>query len=127
MAYYYQDSTQAYAPLEGNDFPFLVESSRRIGLENRIAERVNQFPWKQLTGSGTYTWVLLVLFISGLWGRKGQKLMELLPVLILTAGLLLTHVNGAVRYACPVMFAAPYLLATYRIPVLKTDIPSLNT
>ena len=121
MAYYYQDSAQAYAPLEGTEFPFLVESSRRISWENRIAERVDRFPWKQLTGSGIYIWALLVLFVSGLWGQKRQKLMELLPVLILTAGLLLTHVNGAVRYACPVMFAVPYLLATYRVPAPETD------
>lgn len=121
LAYNYQDSTEAYAPLEGGEFPFLVENSRRISWENRIANQTEKFPWKLLTGSGIYTWTLLVLFVSALWKKDRQKRMELLPGLLLTAGLLLTHVNGAVRYACPVMFIVPYLLATYRASVEETD------
>ena len=120
MAYYYQDSQQAYEPLEGDEFPFLVESGRRIGWENRLADWTEKFPWKTLTGPGVYTWGMLVLFVSALWGKRREKRMELLPGLLLTAGLLLTHVNGAVRYACPVMFIVPYLLATFRAPVEKS-------
>ena len=107
--------------MEGSEFPFLVENSRRISWENRIANRTEKFPWKLLTGSGIYTWTLLVLFVSALWKKDRQKRMELLPGLLLTAGLLLTHVNGAVRYACPVMLIVPYLLATYRASVEETD------
>ena len=121
LAYNYQDSPEAYEPLEGSEFPFLVENSRRISWENRIANQTEKFPWKLLTGSGIYTWTLLVLFVSALWKKDRQKRMELLPGLLLTAGLLLTHVNGAVRYACPVMFIVPYLLATYRAGIEVTD------
>lgn len=116
LAYYYQDSPEAYAPLDGSEFPFLVETGRRIAWENRIADWTQKFPWNILTGSGVYTWALLVLFVSALWKKDREKRMELLPVLLLTAGLLLTHVNGAVRYACPVMMSVPYLLAAYRTP-----------
>ena len=121
LAYNYQDSPEAYEPLEGSEFPFLVENSRRISWENRIANQTEKFPWKLLTGSGIYTWTLLVLFVSALWKKDRRKRMELLPGLLLTAGLLLTHVNGAVRYACPVMLIVPYLLATYRASVEETD------
>lgn len=120
LAYYYQDSPEAYAPLEGSEFPFLVETGRRIGWENRIADWTGKFPWSLFTGAGIYTWALLVLFVSALWKKDRKKRMELLPVLLLTAGLLLTHVNGAVRYACPVMMSVPYLLATFRTPARGT-------
>lgn len=114
LAYHYQDSTQAYPPLEGEVFPFVVPQARRIGLEYKLANLTEKFPWKQLTGAGSYTWMILILLLAACGKRDWQKTMELLPTLILTAGLLLTHVNGAVRYACPVMFSVPFLLAVFR-------------
>ena len=36
--------------------------------------------------------------------------MELLPLVLLTAGLLLTHLNGAARYASPLYYCVPVVL-----------------
>lgn len=42
-----------------------------------------------------------------------------LPVLLAIAGLLLTHVNGSVRYAGPVIYTVPVLLVLMKAKKTK--------
>ena len=42
-----------------------------------------------------------------------------LPVLLAIAGLLLTHINGAVRYAGPVVYSVPVLLVLMKAKKIK--------
>ena len=68
------------------------------------------FPLKELISPGTYTWLTLLL-LAAAWKQKNrQRLVELLPLVLLTAGLLLTHLNGAARYASPLYYCVPVVI-----------------
>ena len=60
--------------------------------------------------SGIYNWAALVLGLAAWYAGDREKKRMVLPVLLALAGLLLTHVNGSVRYAGPVIYAVPVLL-----------------
>lgn len=73
-----------------------------------------------LIGPGLYSWTLL-LTAMGILRKKQKSLLPLvIPLVILTAGLLLTPVNGENRYAYPVIVMAPILFFLSRCPA-RTD------
>ena len=91
---------------------FLPEPLRREG-EDFLEEVQNFLPVRLLCGPGLYSWLWGILLLAALWDRRKQMLWALAPVGLLTVGLLLSHINGAVRYALPQMLCIPFLLAIY--------------
>lgn len=68
-------------------------------------------PFRLLTSPGLFAWVLLMAIVGALHCRQRRYVVAMLPALIVLAGCLLSAVNGYVRYALPLYFAAPVLLA----------------
>ena len=63
-----------------------------------------------LIGPGLYSWMLLFTAMRTIRNRQWSVLPLIIPLIILTAGLLLTPVNGENRYAYPVITMAPMFL-----------------
>lgn len=84
-----------------------VAEQLKSGLQSLFA----YVPFRLLTAPGLYG-CLALFALAGLWGvRKRGKLLCMLPVLFTLAGCLFSAVNGYFRYAMPLYFAAPVLLA----------------
>lgn len=98
-------------PGTSSDFRYWAPNAVRKPAEETIFDVTHQFPQAILLSSGTYSWLCLLLLASALYRRKKGALPEVLPVVLALAGLLLTHTNGTVRYAAPVIFTVPMLLA----------------
>lgn len=64
-----------------------------------------------LLGTGLYAWILLLAVGYSLRKKSGLALLGLLPSLTLAAGLLMSHVNGNIRYGYPLIAAAPLNIA----------------
>lgn len=73
-----------------------------------------EYPVRLLVVSGAYNVLALLLLAAALWQKNSRKMLLLLPALAAMAGLLLTHLNGAVRYAAPVIYTLPVLLVLCR-------------
>ncbi len=87
-----------------------LEGDSRREAEARLWEYEHSYPARLFLLPGIYSWLALMLGLSA-WhtGDKERKHL-VLPVLLALAGLLLTHVNGSVRYAGPVIYSVPVLL-----------------
>ena len=83
-------------------------------IESRLWAAEWSYPLRLLVVSGGYNVLALLLFAAALWQKSARKKRMLLPVLLALGGLLLTHLNGAVRYAAPVIYAVPVLLVFCR-------------
>ena len=68
-----------------------------------------------LCSPGLYSWLTGIALLAAVFGKRKDQLLSLLPVGLLVVGLLLSHINGAVRYAFPVMACIPYFLAVYPV------------
>ena len=70
-----------------------------------------------LIGPGLYTWMLLFTAMRVVRKKQWSVLVLMIPLVLLTAGLLLTPVNGENRYAYPVITLAPvFFLLNCRLP-----------
>lgn len=98
-------------PGERAHFSYWVPERLRLPAETALFDWTRSYPQAVLLSSGTYSWLCLLLLASALYRRKKGALPAVLPVVLALAGLLLTHTNGTVRYAAPVIFAVPMLLA----------------
>lgn len=97
-------------PKADSNFSHWLPEDTRRAFEDRLWAATDTFPLKELISPGTYTWLTLLL-LAAAWKQKNrQRLVELLPLALLTAGLLLTHLNGAARYASPLYYCVPVVL-----------------
>lgn len=99
---------------ESSSFSYYLPESIRTTVENELWEVMKAPVLRELTGTGAYTWLSLLLFSAALWQKNRKKEIWLLSVTVLTAGLLLTHLNGALRYASPLIYTAPVLQLLFR-------------
>lgn len=97
-------------PKADSNFSHWLPEDTRKAFEDKLWAATDTFPLKELISPGTYTWLTLLL-LAAAWKQKNrQRLVELLPLALLTAGLLLTHLNGAARYASPLYYCVPVVL-----------------
>ncbi len=68
-------------------------------------------PFRLLVSPGAYGWAVLLAVAGVLHCRKRRYLIAMLPVLVVLLGCLFSAVNGYFRYALPLYFAAPVLMA----------------
>ena len=108
--YPFQKLTKA----ESSSFFYYLPESTRTKIENELWEIMKAPVLREFTGTGAYTWLSLLLFGAALWRKDRKKEIWLLSVTVLTAGLLLSHLNGALRYASPLIYTAPVFLLLYR-------------
>ena len=76
--------------------------------------------------AGIFSWVLIAIVGYSVHRRSLQAFWGTVPSLVLTIGLLFSHVNGEIRYAYPMIAATPLVLsfAIYSISAQKTSIIS---
>ncbi len=97
-------------PKADSSFSHWLPEDTRRAFEDKLWAATDTFPLKELISPGTYTWLTLLL-LAAAWKQKNrQRLVELLPLALLTVGLLLTHLNGAARYASPLYYCVPVVL-----------------
>lgn len=82
--------------------------------ENNLWAFETAYPVRLLVLSGAYTCLALLLLTAAAWQRDTRKKLLLLPVVLALGGLLLTHLNGSVRYTAPIIYTVPVLLALCR-------------
>lgn len=97
-------------PKADSSFSHWLPEDTRRAFEDKLWAATDTFPLKELISPGTYTWLTLLLLATAWKQKNRQRLVELLPLVLLTAGLLLTHLNGAARYASPLYYCAPVVL-----------------
>ncbi len=68
-------------------------------------------PFRLVTTPGGYGWVLLFAAVALLGLRRRENLVAMLPALFTLVGCFASAVNGYFRYAMPLYFLAPVLLA----------------
>lgn len=88
-------------------FSHWMPEDLRQRAENRLWALTDQSPVRELSSPGTYTWLCLLLLAAAAYRRDRREGIRLLPLVLLTAGLLLTHLNGAIRYASPLLYCVP--------------------
>lgn len=78
--------------------------------------RLEKFlPVQLFAGCGSFTWLALCLLAAG-WVQKNKlQLLAAFPTTVTTLGLLVTHMNGAVRYGSPLLVSVPILLLLFRV------------
>lgn len=64
-----------------------------------------------LVSPGLYGWAVLFVLVTLLSSRPKRLLLAAAPALFCLAGCLLSAVNGYIRYAMPLYFCTPFLLA----------------
>lgn len=98
---------------ESTHFSYWLPEQQRLAGEE-ILEQVQEFlPVRILCSPGLYCWLGGILFLAAVYAPENRQKWILLPIVLLILGLLLSHINGAVRYAFPVMLCVPFLLAGY--------------
>lgn len=98
-----------------SDFSYLLPESVRQCFENFQWALLDRPLVRVLTSCGSYVWLSLLLFGAALWQGDREKTLWLVSLLAMVLGLLLTHLNGAVRYASPLLYLAPVFLLLYRV------------
>ena len=111
-----------YAPLvqlnditetEETHFSYWLPEARRLAGEETL-QKVQEFlPVRILCSPGLFCWLGAILFLAAAEAPGNRQKWILLPIELLILGLLLSHINGAVRYAFPVMLCVPFLLASF--------------
>lgn len=109
-----QRAFDGIAPGASSVFSYYAPDSIRKPLEEKFFDWSHGRPQALLLSSGSYSWMCLLLLAAALWQRSRKKLQMVLPTFLAVMGLLLTHTNGTIRYAAPVIFAAPMLFAYLR-------------
>lgn len=88
-------------------FSHWLPEDLRQKAENHLWALTDQSPVRELSSPGTYTWLCLLLLAAAVYRRDRREKIRLLPLVLLTAGLLFTHLNGAIRYASPLLYCVP--------------------
>lgn len=70
----------------------------------------NHFPLNLFIGPGLYIWTVFLSSAAAFASRNKKKIGIAVPIFCFAIGLLLTPVNGEVRYAYPIMAVAPLVL-----------------
>lgn len=111
----YPTQTQFQGIADGvwSDFSFFLPEQLRQAGEETLEAIQSFLPVRLLCGPGLYSWLCVILLVAAAQDHRKQIRWALLPVTLLTAGLLLSHINGAVRYAMPEMIVVPFLWALY--------------
>ncbi|MDD3214182.1 MAG: DUF6020 family protein [Eubacteriales bacterium] len=91
-------------------FDFTV-NERAVALKTALQNLFNCAPFRLLCAPGLYGWLTLFALIGVLGCRRRRNVILLLPALITLLGCLFSAVNGYFRYAMPLYFMAPVLLA----------------
>lgn len=68
---------------------------------------------------GGYPWVILFAFLDALRRRRYALILPQLPSILTVAVLFLSPVSGSYRYAMPLAYAIPFLLAAGLLPVWR--------
>ena len=87
-----------------------LESDTMHRIEADLWEYEHAYPARLFLLSGLYNWLALMLGLAAWYSGSRERKVMVLPTLLAVAGLLLTHVNGSVRYAGPVIYSVPILL-----------------
>lgn len=66
---------------------------------------------------GFYPWVILLLFLNALRRRRWREILPQLPAILSVAVLLVAPVSGSYRYAMPMIYVIPFLLAGSLLPI----------
>lgn len=90
-----------------SSFSHWLPEETRQNAENRLWSLTDRPIIRELSSPGTYTWLCLLLLAAAVFRRDRREKIILLPLVLLTAGLLLTHLNGAIRYASPLLYCVP--------------------
>ena len=91
-------------------FDFTV-NPRAEALRTALQSLFQYAPFRLLTAPGAYGLIALFAFAAVLGLQKRANAICMLPALITLLGCLGSAVNGYYRYAMPLYFAAPVLLA----------------
>lgn len=104
----------SYVEIGLGDFSRWLEGETSRAAEGLLWDYEHSYPARILVVSGIYNWLGLMLGLAAWYSGDKEKKRMVLPVLLAIAGLLLTHVNGSVRYAGPVIYSVPVLLILMR-------------
>jgi len=74
-----------------------------------------------LLGTGLYAWVLLIMLAYSIRKKSQLAFLGLVPSLALMIGLMMSHVNGELRYGYPLIAAAPLNMAWVLYAVSRTS------
>lgn len=91
-------------------FDFTV-NPRANALKATLQSLFQFAPFRLLTAPGAYGLIALFAFAAAMGLKKRANAICMLPVLLTLLGCLFSAVNGYYRYAMPLYFAAPVLLA----------------
>jgi CHASE2 domain-containing sensor protein len=91
-------------------FDFTVNPAAET-LKTALRSLFDYVPFRLLTAPGLYGWLALFALASVMGCRRRWNAIVTLPSLMTLAGCLFSAVNGYFRYAVPLYFAAPLLLA----------------
>ena len=108
-----------YVEPQLSGFSRWLESDARRAAESKLWDFEHSYPVRIFVVSGIYNWLGLLLGLAAWYAGSREKKQMALPVLLAIAGLLLTHINGAVRYAGPVVYSVPVLLVLMKAKKIK--------
>lgn len=91
-------------------FDFSV-SNRSAALKNTLQTLFDYAPFRLLCAPGLYGWFALFALAGVMGCRRRENAIAMLPALLTLLGCLFSAVNGYFRYAMPLYFMAPVLLA----------------
>ena len=74
-----------------------------------------------LIGTGFYAWVLIIMLAYSIRKKSLLAFLGLVPSLALAIGLLMSHVNGELRYGYPLIAAAPLNMVWVLYAVSRTS------
>jgi len=91
-------------------FPFSVNSAS-VGLKAAMDRLANSPLFRWIISPGLYGWIVLFTLAMLLASHRKNLLLAAVPALFSLAGCMLSAVNSYFRYAMPLYFSAPLLLA----------------
>lgn len=91
-------------------FPFTV-NPRAAAWKQALQTLFGVAPFRLLVAPGAYGWLTLMAVAGALGCLRRRALVCMLPALVTLVGCMFSAVNGYFRYAMPLYFLAPVLLA----------------
>ena len=98
---------------ESTNFSYWLPDALRLNGEEQLEKIQTFLPVRVMCSPGLYCWLSGILLLAAMYSTQKRQKWILIPIELLVLGLLLSHINGAVRYAFPVMLCVPFLLASY--------------
>lgn len=93
------------------DYFLYSVSNYALPLKNTLQSLFDYAPFRLLCAPGLYGWIMLFALAGVMSCRKRENAIVMLPALLTLLGCLFSPVNGYFRYAMPLYFSAPVLLA----------------